>query len=194
MIEPFNTRGFIPGGCITNAREQTFNVQALPPFLRALLVTDGTVTKILEAFFWEGVRVETLEQHLEQNQIPVAPLSSHINDMLWSREVRLRGEHTGSIYAHAKSLLKLENLPEHLQRDIQSGRIGIGELLRECNLETYRELLDVGFLADHALAHLFEDQECASLVYRDYRIVIDGRPTILITEHFPLNLYAKCSE
>jgi hypothetical protein len=66
----FKTRGFVPGGIITNARDESLALEALPPFLRTLLVTDGTVTKHLEAYFWEEVAVENLGQGMVRLATP----------------------------------------------------------------------------------------------------------------------------
>jgi chorismate-pyruvate lyase len=53
-------------------------------------------------------------------------------------------------------------------------------LIRDSGLESYREVLDVGLdrTAGGELA-----------VFRTYRITIEHRPVILITEYFPLALY-----
>jgi chorismate-pyruvate lyase len=176
-VQPFfKSRGYVPGGNVTNSKNEIFDMEVLPPFLRTLLVTDGTVTKSLEAFFWEHVDVENLGQsqmHLEQG---VPWLEMAAGDTVLQRYVQLRGAESSRIYAYARSLIRLESLPERLRADLLDGRIGIGELLREKGLETYREILDVGRLADER-------------VYRTYRIVIHHHPAILITEEFPCALY-----
>lgn len=51
LKEHFRSRGFIEGGIVHNCEKAAMDMEALPPFLRTLLVTDGTVTKSLEAFF-----------------------------------------------------------------------------------------------------------------------------------------------
>ena len=57
---PFRCDGYVPQGTIRDSWGHAIPLAELPPFLRALLVTDGTVTKILEAYFWEPVVVDTL--------------------------------------------------------------------------------------------------------------------------------------
>jgi chorismate-pyruvate lyase len=185
----FKTKGYVPGGIITNSKNENFDIEAVPPFLRVLLVTDGTVTKSIEAYFWEALTVENL------GQSSVTP----INDVDWvgirkgevalQREVRLMGAHTGTVYAYAKSLLRLEFLPETLRSDLLKGRIGIGELLREGGLETYREILDMGREIDETLAPVFNANRVGELLYRTYRVFMKGEPAILITEKFPYRLF-----
>jgi chorismate-pyruvate lyase len=152
----------------------------LPPFLRALLVTDGTVTKILEAYFWEPVAVDTLEQRFESAQAPVPWIDVAVGARCLIRDARLRGVHSGHVFAEAFSLIRTELIPPDFRRRLIDREIGIGALIRDSGLESYREVLDVGLDADGL--------EGGS-VFRTYRIVIARRPVILITEHFPLRLY-----
>jgi len=174
----FKSRGYVPGGIVTNSKNEALHMERLPPFLRTLLVADGTVTKSLEAYFWEHVEVANLGQASARLTEYVPALGLRAGDTVLERRVRLQGVESARIYAYAHSLVKLEALPEHLRDDLQHGRIGIGELLRECSLETYREILDVG----HATA-------AADSIYRTYRIVIQHHPAILITETFPCSVY-----
>jgi chorismate-pyruvate lyase len=70
-----------------------------------------------------------------------------------------------------------------------AGALGIGELIRDCGLETFRELLEMGVSGSTPPGG---DVELAagSHIHRTYRIVIDGRPAILVTEYFPLAVFA----
>lgn len=172
----FRSRGFVPGGVITNARAEELDLAALPPFLRTLLVTDGTVTKHLEAFFWEPVEVENLGQYTLTLEVDAPWLALAAGASVLRRRVRLRGVRSARLYAEAESLIRLECVPERLRTELVSGHIGIGELLREKGLETYREIFDVGSAAGDS-------------VYRTYRIVIGRQPAILITETFPCAAY-----
>ena len=47
-----------------NMDKVAVNWEQLPPLLRILLVTDGTVTKTLEAYYWERISVDQLAQAL----------------------------------------------------------------------------------------------------------------------------------
>jgi chorismate-pyruvate lyase len=152
----------------------------LPPFLRALLVTDGTVTKILEAYFWEPVAVDTLEQRFETAQSAVPWIEVQAGDRCLVRDARLRGTASGRIFAEAYSLIRTEPIPPGFRQRLIDREIGIGALIRDSGLESYREVLDAGL-----------DPEPApeGSVYRTYRIVMGGQAAILITERFPLSLY-----
>lgn len=177
----FNSHGYVPGGIVTNSKNEALHMERLPPFLRTLLVADGTVTKSLEAYFWERVEVENLAQApmVLRHSVPALQLAEGTSVL--ERSVCLRGAESGEIYTWAHSLIKSEALPEHLREDLQQGRIGIGELLRERGLESYREILDVG---NAVLA-----QTGGEAIYRTYRIMLQHQPAILITETFPCSVY-----
>ncbi len=167
-------------GVIRDAQGRATRLADLPPFLRTLLVTDGTVTKILEAYFWEPVVVDTLEQRFESAAAPVPWIELVAGDRCLIRDARLRGMHSGRSYAEAFSLIRTELIPPDFRRRLIDREIGIGALIRDSGLESYREVLDVGMEAQ-------ESGEEA--VFRTYRIVIARRPVILITEYFALRSY-----
>lgn len=153
------------------------DVASLPAFLRVLLTTDGTVTNSLEAFFWEPVAVETIAQR-EMVLVEDTPhIERSAGDTVLARRVQLRGLDTDTRYVEAESLIRLDLLPANFQDELVAQKMGIGELLRDCGLETYREILEVGC-----------DEETKNL-WRTYRIVTDHHPFIQITEHFPLSVY-----
>lgn len=149
----------------------------IPAFLRVLLTTDGTVTKSLEAFFWEPLIVETISQNEIVLDEPAPYIERDTGDRVVARSVHLRGLQSNNIYVTANSLVCIDVLNPQFQEDLRMQRLGIGELLRECNLETYRQILEVG-----------EDRR-KDEVWRTYRIVTEHHPFIQITEHFPLSLY-----
>lgn len=177
---PFRCDGFVRDGVITDRSGASLLLSELPPFLRALLVTDGTVTKILEAYFWEPVVVDTLAQRIESALEPVAWIELAAGDNCLLRDARLRGTHSSRSFAEAFSLIRIELIPPGFRQRLIDREIGIGVLIRDSGLESYREILDVGLdrMADGAAA-----------VFRTYRIFIERQPVMLITEYFPLALY-----
>jgi chorismate-pyruvate lyase len=79
----------------------------------------------------------------------------------------------------------MDQLDAGIQNDLREGRLGMGELLRDRRLETYREILEFGEeKADQDLSACFEIEEGASVYFRRYRINVKGRPLILIIEKF----------
>lgn len=151
----------------------------LPPFLRVLLTTDGTVTKSLEAYFWEPVTVDVLQHALVELAEDAPHIDRQVGAGVLARKIELVGEQSGRVFGVADSLICEELLPDSIRDDLRAERMGIGELLRECGLETYREVLDIG-------CHVVEGQP---LVWRTYRIAMGHQPLILITEQFPLVVF-----
>ncbi len=185
----FRSSGYLADSRISGSDGGEFQVDELPPFLRTLLVTDGTVTKSLEAWFWEPVVVTPRQQHRQVLDAPLESLSAGAGDELLRREVCLTGKDSGRDYACARSLLRLAALPEGMRAGMLEGRIGIGELLREQGVETYREIIMLDYLRrgrhQDALLRQFDDD----LVSRSYRIQVSGEPAILVTEYFPVSVY-----
>lgn len=179
---PFRCDGFVRNGVIATAAGEPQPLSALPPFLRTLLVTDGTVTKILEAYFWEPVTVDTLTQQFETATEALSWIAVAPGEQCLTREVRLRGHDSGRSFAEAFSVIRHAQIPTNFRQRLIDREIGIGVLIRDSGLESYREVLDVGLdcTADGAAA-----------VFRTYRIFIARQPVILITESFPLALYRQ---
>lgn len=177
---PFRCDGFARDAAIAAVSGDPLPLNELPPFLRALLVTDGTVTKILEAYFWEPVAVDTIEQRFEPAVEPVPWVQVAAGDLCLVRDARLRGVDSGRGYAEAFSLIRIDLVPDAFRQLLIDREIGIGVLIRDSGLESYREVLDVG---------LDRTADGSAAVFRTYRILIDRQPVILITEYFPLTLY-----
>ena len=181
---PFRCDGFQRGGDIPRPGGGGIPLAGLPPFLRALLVTDGTVTKILEAYFWEPVAVDTLAQDLMTAERDIPWVEVGAGDQVLIRQAQLRGIDSGKVYATAFSVIRTERIPPAFRQRLIDREIGIGVLIRDSGLESYREVMEVG-ASEAGTQASGEDR-----VFRTYRIIIDGVPVILITETFPLALYA----
>lgn len=158
--------------------DQGVDLLALPPILRVLLSTDGTVTKTLESYFWEPVSVINKAQfELPLNDWPATYLPVVNDRCLLSRSVHLVGDQSQRLFAHAQTYLDTALLPHPVAEQLLAGRIGVGEIIRESGLETYREIKRIGFSAD--------DSE----LWRCYRILFNQKAVMQITEYFPIELY-----
>ncbi|OFC71050.1 chorismate--pyruvate lyase family protein [Alteromonas confluentis] len=191
LKEHFRSRGFIEGGIVHNINDDAMDMEALPPFLRTLLVTDGTVTKSLEAFFWEKIRVEKQWQEPVWLTQALPLINANVGDHALKRDVILKGETTSDIYAFATSYLRMDLLDDDVRKQMLDGKIGIGELLREIGLETYREIVDFGREVFLANEHTSGAPEYVEAIYRTYIINISGKPAMQITERFPIRLFQK---
>ncbi|WP_019606465.1 chorismate--pyruvate lyase family protein [Teredinibacter turnerae] len=189
----FRSQGYLSEATIPGFNAEQLAMANLPPLLRTLLITDGTVTKSLEAFFWEPVTVdtillETVTAARQVNWLEVTP-----GEEVLLREVQLRGTQSQRIYATAFSVVRLSVLSPEIREALTSGKVGIGVLIRDSGLESYREILDIK--ADNREFLLTavkpEAPQAADIVSRTYRIIANHQPAILITENFPITHYAR---
>lgn len=163
----------------------SLDLSTLPPFLRALLVTDGTVTKNIEAYFWEPVEVEVLAHEYATSERYYTDVEVAPGDPILRRCVILRGKLTRSAYAFAESILASNLVSSEMRRKLIEDKKGIGELLRQGKKETYRELSTVRRAeAGEWAIHLGVEKESDVLI-RDYSIRLDGRAAMQIEEIFP---------
>lgn len=176
--------GYLDDAKIRRPDGSTLSVQDLPPLLRTLLVTDGTVTKVLEAYFWEPVKVHALHLEVVRAECPIPWLSLAAGGEVLSRKVQLIGERSATLYTEAFSVVRLDLFAAPLRQALVDGKVGIGVLLRESGLETYREIMAVG--VETPVTNSPPDDDW---VYRTYRITRDQKPAILIRESFPWRTY-----
>lgn len=164
------------------------NLRALSPFQRALLVTDGTVTKFIEIITMEPVEVVQLEhgQAVLESAHPWLQTSPPTPVAL--RQVLIEGKYSRTLYAHATSYLVLDRLPAEARARLELQGEGIGRLLGELKIETRREILWYGTEHLTGLPPSIRDRSDGEFVSRTYRIVAGGRPIALIHEKFPIQV------
>ncbi|MFC1749185.1 chorismate--pyruvate lyase family protein [Pseudomonadota bacterium] len=191
VLESFRHKGYLPEGALDNGNQEESLIAGLPPFLRTLVVTDGTVTKTLEAYFWEPVIVEPLSQGIKPADEDIHWLEIEKGNDVLLRNVRLKGHKTENVYAFASSIVNLNRLPASFRDKLINGDLGIGELIRDSGLETYREILEIGACTKNSYSNAkqVDNETPIDMVYRTYRIILNQHPAILITETFPLSLY-----
>lgn len=155
-------------------------LQSVPPFLRVLLTTDGTVTKSLEAFFWEPISVQPCAQSYELAGSLDTLLAKDCADgeALLFRQVRLVGASSATEYATAESFINTSLVPGDLKSKLDRKELGIGELLIQKGMDTHRELVEIGCL------------DGGATVWRKYLIRRQGRAFMEINEYFNTALYS----
>lgn len=143
----------------------------LAPFLRALLVADGTVTYLLSAYFNEQIAVQTQGQSMYQMPQDLPMLGLLAGQQAFFRRVVLLGAETGVAYAEAQSLINPGRLPDVLFNELISEHLGMGEVLRNSARGSYREVMDIR-------------DESDQIMRRTYGVFLAQQPGILITEDF----------
>lgn len=187
----FHRSGYIQDSIIKTDSGSELDMLSLPPFLRTLMVMDGTVTKSLSAWFWEPVEVIPLVNRVDESEQKIEDLNVENKGEVLCREVALVGEHSHQTFAYARSTLLLTQLPEKIGLSLINGEIGIGELLRKQGIETYREIFHINYYVQEDLV---DDSLLSNLsggvVSRSYKIRVNGVPSIIVTEYFPLEVYS----
>jgi chorismate-pyruvate lyase len=161
----------------------------LSPFQRILLATDGTVCDVLEAYLAETINVVKLDHDETTATKPIPYLELNANSKIVVRRVLLRGAASHKNYIYAESILVPDTLEQKLRTDLECTDKSIGLLMIEARTETFREIMDCGTEAASQLSGLFGIDEQDILVSRTYRIFAGGKPSILITEKFPLSYF-----
>ncbi len=167
-----------PPGCEVNPR-------ALSPFLRALLEIDGTVTRFIEAYMMEPIDVLKLGQGELRLPQPSDLLQAQEGSTVTTRQVLLQGCDSKKIYSYGSSLILPERMPENARKALQEPSRGLGRIMRETRMETYREIVwryrEYSQVLPEALRHM----SASDFISRTYRIIWSGKPIMLINEKFP---------
>ncbi len=166
------------------------NFARLTPFQRGLLVTDGTVTRFIEAYTLAPIEVVLLQQTKQKLSTEHTWLQLPAGEEVISRQVILqtdtRDDPFPIIHAYADSLIVPQRLPQSLLNGLESDKQGLGGLLRCSGLETRRELLWCGMKTLIDLPSAAEHLEGETFISRAYRVFADEVPLMLIDEKFPL--------
>ncbi|MBC8123485.1 MAG: DUF98 domain-containing protein [Gemmatimonadaceae bacterium] len=178
MLKP--TQAPLPADPIT--AELVFH--ELNPTQRAFLVTDGTVTELLEAVFLEAIEVVKLSQRTAPLANPVASLAAGTGETGYAREVLLVGKQSRHHYVHASSIILLDRLPGTLRIELLETGKGIGHILRDHHIETFRQITGYWSEAAAGLADYFGLMSGELLLGRQYVVHHQGRPIMQIQERF----------
>jgi chorismate-pyruvate lyase len=155
------------------------------PLQRVLLVTDGTVTEILEAWTGESMRLVKLYEEVETLDQPLLGLDLDTGAQVLRRKILLQGKMTLSNFIFGDSYIALDRLSESLRRALLESHKPIGFLIQEYRMETYREILGVGRELAGPLSEYFDVESTHGVIWRTYRVFFGGQPIMQISEKFP---------
>lgn len=159
-------------------------IRELPPFLRTLLVSDGTVTRFIETYRLEPVETVRIDQAHFALQHDHAWLDAATGARVVLRRVFLRGTKSATVYAYATALIALERMPKSVLTRLESQGQSLGEVLTAVKIETRRETLWYGWEHDVDVPEPLLPLAPPWLT-RAYRIFHRSRPIALVTERFP---------
>jgi chorismate-pyruvate lyase len=153
-------------------------------------MTDGTVTDVLEAYAGEPIKVVKLSQALAPPDSLTPELELTGDTSVLRRTVLLQGAASGLTYLHADSVIAPERLHPEVLGGLLDSEKPVGRLLAQHRIETFREIVAIGFEPAGRCAAYFGLDSAAKLVFRTYRIIVGGLPVMRITEKFPVSAFA----
>lgn len=159
---------------------------SLSAYQRSLLVIDGTVTRFIEAWWLETVRIRRITQESVRLSAAEHWLGLAAGATAIRREVLLLGARSGRLFAWAETLLADARLPAGVQDQLGQEDGGLGRILINTASETRREGLWCGVEERAAPAAWSAGSPPLRWLTRSYRVIAAGQPLMWITERFPL--------
>jgi beta-ribofuranosylaminobenzene 5'-phosphate synthase len=166
---------------------------SLSSFQILLLLTDGSVTTLLEAITGDEVIVKTLSQTVIPADEPIASLLAvRPGAAVNYRVVDLKNRRTGEVLISAISHTPLERLEPGFKDDLMRADIPIGKILKLHNIEARREISDIqAFSADASIATRFGVTAGTPFLSRNYLIIRHDKPFMAIEEMFPISSFTQ---
>jgi len=160
------------------------DAETLTPLQRILLVTDGTLTEILEAYLLEPIELVKLSERLLNGADMSAPLAMDATERVLERRINLRGVQSGTVYVHAESLILVDRLDPAFQTELFETNIPLGRLWRRHRLETFKEFVSAGYRPAGELGAQLACAEDVSVLGRVYDVFSGRRLVMRIAENF----------
>ncbi len=167
------------------AQISDFDTASVGLLQRLFLVTDGTLTDLVEAAFLEPVALRKVSIEIAPAAVAIPEIEIVPGDLIMTRKVLTHGETSGANYVYAESLVALDRLPAAFRTALLESDTPMGRLWSEHRLETWKELLHMHRLPASQLPPYFETAADSYLLSRTYRMVSGGSPLMLLTEYFP---------
>ena len=191
---PYSERDpeYYPGKLTRDAQLKQYK-PSLPQSM--LLLTDGTVTELLEYFAKEPITVSPLTQTIETSNTHLSlhhqAISATEDSPVLSRQILLQGKLSNKNYLYAESSIALASLPEPFRDDLMISNIPIGKLWSKYRLETYKTDYNACIdQADEALAEHLGIREGGEVFSRTYTVYSRGILSMMITEIFSTKCFA----
>jgi chorismate-pyruvate lyase len=160
------------------------DASALTPLQRILLITDGTLTEILEAHFLERIELVKISERMLTIAGCGAPLEGDAGEAVMERKIKLRGARSGTNHVYAESHVLVDRLEPSLQAELLGTNVPLGRLWRRHRLETWKDLVTIACRpAGELHVHLGCAAESAVLT-RTYDVVSSRRLVMRIAEYF----------
>lgn len=165
----------------------------LSRFQRILMVTDGTVTELLEQYLAEKIKVNKLFENVETNVEKLIPdhkqYLTQADLPILSRSILLEGQTTKKKWLYAQSSILLDNLTPGFRSDLLESREPIGRLWEKYRYETFKTILDFEKLEARESGAYFGVSASSNLISRTYEVSSNKKTIMVITEMFPESFF-----
>ena len=159
---------------------------------RLLLMTDGSVTTLLEVLTGKPVVVTTLlQQVVKADSDRAVDLDITEGDSINYRVVVLKNENDDRSLIHAESYTPIARLQKEFRHDLMKADVPIGRILAQRKIESRREIRRIETTLNEELCDLFNVPRDIPMLSRTYDIISSGMVLIRITETFPSTNFSK---
>jgi beta-ribofuranosylaminobenzene 5'-phosphate synthase len=159
---------------------------------RLLLVTDGSVTTLLEVLTGKPIVVRTLlQQVVEADAERASALDVEEGDNLNYRVVVLKNDDDDQPLIYAESYTPIARLQKEFRHDLMKADIPIGRIMNQRKIESRREIRRTETFVNEELSELFGVARNQPLLSRTYDIISHDMVLMQITETFPSTRFAQ---
>ncbi len=177
---------FLDGIKIINSLERESGIR-LTLLQKIIAVTNGSITPILEIYCGQTIVVETISQRIRQADSDVATcLGIEPGESINDREVLIRGERDGMVFAYARSYMPVKYLPPELSESLMTEDTPLGKLLIKYRIEGRRELGDVCIREDGV--YETKTGKIDRFLIKRYNFISNKKAIMHITEVYPLSV------
>jgi chorismate-pyruvate lyase len=142
--------------------EKRSNIK-LNSFEKILLINNGTTEQFLQILSNSLTKIVIMQQTEKNNII--------------TRKINIITKDQGKILAVANSTIYLKNLPNKIKYEIRKGEKGIGMIILENKLETYKRITEIGYNSKE------------SYIYRKYKLLSGKHIISRVIENFLIRIY-----
>lgn len=172
------------------ASASDLQIRDLSLLQQVLLVTDGTLTNLLELYTGEQIQVVKLAETLRPVGDERELLALARDHSVMDRTILLQGRASGRNWLYAESLIVTDRLSPQFQDRLLRSREPIGKLWLEQRLETFKEQIVAYRQPAAGLAGHFGLEPTDTLLCRTYLVFSQRQPIMLIAEKFPATCFA----
>ena len=160
--------------------------------IKALLITDGSVTRLLECYNEAPISIRTVTQQVIPADDDIAEeMQIGAGDPVNYRVVEICDQSMDIPLVHAVSYCPVNRLPEHARKSLMQADIPIGHILRDEKIESRREITSIRtFSGSDAPPSLPVSVASGRVFARRYRIIHQNLPLFRIDEFVPDHLFS----